>query len=65
MHSFRLLPKARSLVFIFVLSGPCAWAQTEVAAVLAGHAALAFNAAVAAPESVGVFFETAGYQSLG
>ena len=46
MHSFKPLPIARSLAFIFVLSGSCAWAQTEVTAVLAGHAALAFNSTV-------------------
>jgi len=60
MHSFKPLPVARSLAFIFVLSGSYSWAQTEVTAVLAGHAALAFNSTVAAPKSAGAFFETAG-----
>lgn len=35
-------------------------AQTEVTAVLAGHAAVAFNTTVEAPKAAGPFFETAG-----
>ncbi|MBX9818424.1 MAG: esterase-like activity of phytase family protein, partial [Burkholderiaceae bacterium] len=58
MRTFSLTHVA--LAAALMLGSAAASAQTEVTAVLAGHAALPANTTVAAPKSAGKFFETAG-----
>lgn len=52
-------------VLAAALSAAPAQAQVEVQAVLAGHAALAFDTTVAAPADAGAFFTTAGKFTTG
>ncbi|HCX81561.1 MAG: glycerophosphodiester phosphodiesterase [Curvibacter sp. RIFCSPHIGHO2_12_FULL_63_18] len=58
MRTFTLTHLA--LATALSLGASAALAQTEVTAVLAGHAALPSNTSVAAPKSAGKFFATAG-----
>ncbi|WP_294768564.1 esterase-like activity of phytase family protein [uncultured Rhodoferax sp.] len=58
MHTAPLTRLA--LAVSLALGSVAASAQTEVTAVLAGHAALPASTTVAAPKSAGKFFETAG-----
>jgi hypothetical protein len=58
MRTFTLTHVA--LAAALTLGAAAASAQTEVTAVLAGHAALPANTTVAAPKSAGKFFATAG-----
>ncbi|SDP85228.1 Uncharacterized conserved protein [Rhodoferax sp. OV413] len=58
MFRFAFTTVARAAVF--ALAAGAAQAQTEVSAVLAGHAALPFNTTVAAPKEAGPLFATAG-----
>lgn len=49
-----------ALAATLALGAAAASAQTEVTAVLAGHAALPTNTTVVAPKSAGKFFATSG-----
>ncbi|MFM6991860.1 MAG: hypothetical protein ACKOWD_11345 [Rhodoferax sp.] len=59
--SMRTLTLTRlALAAALSLGAATAFAQTEVTAVLAGHAALPASTTVAAPKSAGKFFATSG-----
>lgn len=62
---FRFAFTSRAAAFALALSALTAHAQTEVTAVLAGHAAVPFNTTVAAPKEAGPLFITAGKFSAG